>query len=119
MSAGASPSPLTAYSVTCMRSPSSATEALLGGSRSRSAFSSPSSSLSFRRLHFFFRWIVQGQPEQLFLIEPLKRGPPILDLLGLLLVEHETCKHLPSFQRRLRFPLSVGELTSQRTLATG
>ena len=69
-----------------------------------------------QRRHFFLRRLVHCEPQKLPVIEPLKRGPPILDLLGLLLVEYETCEHLPSFQRRLRFPLSVGELTSQQTV---
>jgi hypothetical protein len=49
--------------------------------------------------HLLFRWVVQGEPEQLSLVEPLKRGCPILDLFGLVYVEHEGGEHLPWFSR--------------------
>jgi hypothetical protein len=49
---------------------------------------------------------VHCEPQKLSVIEPLKRGPPILDLFGLLRVEHEGCEHLPCFQRPLRFPVA-------------
>ena len=67
--------------------------------------------------HFLFRRVVQGEPEQLSLIEPLKRGRPILDLFGLVYVEHEGCEHLPNVSRNHCLSLYAVQSGSQRTLA--
>jgi len=45
---------------------------------------------------------VHGEPEQLVVGEPFERGSPVLDVLGLSLVEQERPEHVPCFPRPLR-----------------
>ena len=50
--------------------------------------------------------VSQGEPEQLVVGEALERALPVLDLLGLSLVEQEYRQHVPLFSgNRPRFPV--------------
>jgi hypothetical protein len=55
--------------------------------------------------HLVLGRVSQGEPKQLVVGEPLERGSPVLDLLGLSLVKQERREHVPCFPRPLRFPV--------------
>ena len=54
--------------------------------------------------HLLLGRVSQGEPEQLVVGEPFECGPPVLDLLGLSLVEQEDREHLPLFPEAAAFP---------------
>jgi hypothetical protein len=54
--------------------------------------------------HLVLGRVSHGEPEQLVVGEPLERGSPVLDLLGLLLIEQEDREHLPLFPETGAFP---------------
>ena len=53
--------------------------------------------------HLVLGRVSQGEPEQLVVGETLERGSPVLDLLGLSLVEQEHGKHVPLFPETAAF----------------
>ena len=64
--------------------------------------------VEFERLlqsrHLLLGRVSQGEPEQLVVGEPFECGPPVLDLLGLSLVEQEDREHVPLFPETAPFP---------------
>ena len=58
--------------------------------------------------HFLLGRVAQGEPEQLVVGEPFECGPPVLDSLGLSLVEEEDREHLPVVPETAAFPCPVG-----------
>jgi hypothetical protein len=54
--------------------------------------------------HLVLGRVSEGEPEQLVVGEALERGSPVLDLLGLSLVEQEHRQHVPLFPETATFP---------------